>query len=394
MFENGSTPQIDPAFLTGVLQNAFGNPQVVLGEWDIQPLYAGLEYSSRLYRIKGQAQLAGIPRAWSLILKIVQPDAANSDPQGYSYWQREALIYQSGLLKDLPGGITAPDCYAVCTQPDGSVELWLEEVKDEFGPAWTLEHYASVARSLGEFNGAYLVGRPLPDAPWLSRDWLRKFMESISPTVDFIRRHPGHPLVKDIYPDLTLAETLAVWDLYPRLIDRLDVMPQTFCHGDAFRRNLFPHQGRVAAIDWSFAGIGPVGAEAAVLVGGGLGLGNFPTGQAKELEITCITGYLEGLRQAGYQPDPTQVRLAVLTTIGLQFAVRGVVSGIDSMLDQSKRERFFGAFEQPREELMKSNPHTAAYYQGVLQELLKLLGLRFTFAFLAHTANYALRLRR
>jgi hypothetical protein len=52
--------------------------------------------------------------------------------------------------------------------------------------------------------------------------------------VEFVRRPPHHPVVQDVFPSNTLAETLAFWDFHPIL----DELPQTFCHQDAFERNL------------------------------------------------------------------------------------------------------------------------------------------------------------
>lgn len=396
MLENSSSLQVDPTFLTGMLQRSLGSRQVLLGDWDIQPIYAGMEISSRIYRLRGQAQVAAVPQAWSLILKIVQPDGENNDPQGYHYWQREALAYQSGLLELLPGGIAAPGCYAVCTQPDGSVALWLEEVIDDGGPTWSLEQYASVARSLGEFNGAYLVGQcALPAFPWLSRNFLRRYLEHASPMVDFIRRNPRHPLVMNIFPGLALAQTLAIWDLYPRLVDRLDAMPQTFCHQDAFKRNLFLRRGQVVAIDWGNAGIAPVGCELAALVGAAFGLGRFPASQAQALEQACFNGYLEGLRRAGWQPDLKQVRLAFTLTIALRYVIAATIGeGMSALLDQTQRQRWAAGYGQPAEDVEKGDPNEAAYYQGLFSEILKQLGLSVSFRLFTRIANYALRLRR
>lgn len=67
----------------------------------------------------------------------------------------------------------APRCYGMVKRPDGSIWLWLEEIRDRFAAVWPLERYTVAARDIGAFNGAYLVGRPVPDHPWLSKGWLR-----------------------------------------------------------------------------------------------------------------------------------------------------------------------------------------------------------------------------
>lgn len=34
-------------------------------------------------------------------------------PEGFSYWERERLAYHSGILADLPPGLSAPHCLSV-----------------------------------------------------------------------------------------------------------------------------------------------------------------------------------------------------------------------------------------------------------------------------------------
>jgi hypothetical protein len=57
------------------------------------------------------------------------------------------------------------------------------------------------------------------------------------------------------------------------LFDRLEALPQTLSHLDAWRTNLIAVIGRsgenaTIAIDWSFMGKAPAGQEVAILVGG------------------------------------------------------------------------------------------------------------------------------
>jgi hypothetical protein len=51
--------------------------------------------------------------------------------------------------------------------------------------------------------------------------------------------------VEDVFPGQTLAATLAFWDAHPRLLSIFDALPQTFCHQDAFERNLILREGSV-----------------------------------------------------------------------------------------------------------------------------------------------------
>ena len=99
--------------------------------------------------------------------------------------------------------------------------------------------------------------------------------------VDFLRQNPAHPVVQKMLPGISLPMTLAVWEEHPRMLKILDGMPQTFCHQDAFERNLFYRAGELVAIDWNYAGIAPVGTELAALIGAAFGLAHFPVSQAK-----------------------------------------------------------------------------------------------------------------
>jgi hypothetical protein len=105
----------------------------------------------------------------------VRPEADKNNPSGHHYWKREALLYESGLLDDLPTGLMAPRCFGVVEQPDGEYWLSLEEVNDDVGARWPLAHYGVVAHHLGLFNGAYLMGRPIPCEPpttlWSPTTW-------------------------------------------------------------------------------------------------------------------------------------------------------------------------------------------------------------------------------
>jgi len=80
-----------------------------------------------IYRVAEAVRERGQPTAWSVILKILSPDAVpapgRDDPTSYLYWRREMLAYEGGLLEDLPGGLRAPRLLGREDQPDGSV--WL-----------------------------------------------------------------------------------------------------------------------------------------------------------------------------------------------------------------------------------------------------------------------------
>jgi hypothetical protein len=54
-------------------------------------------------------------------------------PSDWNYWKREALVFQSGILDDWKGDLVPVRCYDVVEQPDDSVWLWLEHVREPPG---------------------------------------------------------------------------------------------------------------------------------------------------------------------------------------------------------------------------------------------------------------------
>jgi hypothetical protein len=370
-----------------------GNHSMQIREWSAQRLQGGLEFGSSIYRLQGMVAVEGEVRSWSLILKIIRPEGEFDNPQGYRYWKREILAYQSDLLQNLPGQVTAPSCYGIEEKSDGSIWLWLEDMKDEQEHPWSIERYRQVARQLGQFNGAYLVGHALPSQAWITHDWLRKYLDHAAPMVEFILQNPGHPTVQIMLPGITLPMTLAMWKEHPHMLRVLEKLPQAFCHQDAFGRNLFCRGEQVIAIDWGYAGIAPVGTELAALIGAAFGLARFPSSQARELDQACFDGYLEGLRQAGWQPDPRQVRLGYTLTMLLRYVLGATIGeALPGLLDEMTRNHWVEGLGTSEEKAGESEPGIVAYYQSITVEALKLLGPWFMLRFIVRTAGYAIRL--
>jgi hypothetical protein len=377
--------------LTKILQNALDRQHVKICDWEVHRLKGGLEVGSAIYRIHGSGVIDGRDRGWSFILKIIHPDSQFNDRQDYRYWKREALAYQSGLLQKLPGDVAAPRCFDIDEKPDGSVWIWLEDIQGEEEHPWSIEQYARAARNLGRFNGAYLAGCPMPCETWITRDWLRKYLLHAAPMVEFILHNPAHPIVQLMLPGITLPLMLAFWKEYPRMMRVLDGLPQTFCHQDAFGRNLFWQNKKVIAIDWGYSGIAPVGAELAPLIGAS-GLGGFPSDHLKELDQACFDGYLDGLRQAGWEPDIRQVRMGYTITVLLRYVFGATIGeALPGLLDERTRSHWVEGLGTSQEKAGESDAGTTAYYQSISVEALKLLGLRTFLPVLVNTAGYAVR---
>lgn len=374
----GQLQGVDGTKLTPLVQRALGRGDVEVGEWCCRPIYGGVEMVSSLYRFSGGALAAGAVIPWTLILKIVQaPPGESSDPQGVKHWKREALAYQSGLLSDLPGGLTAPRCYAAAER-DGAYWVWMEEVRDEIGEKWPLEHYGTVARCLGQFNGAYLMGQPLPTHPWLTRKWLRQYVEQAAPAVALLLSSMDHPLIRRALPGFSAEFIQRAWNERYAILEAIERLPQTFCHLDAFRRNLFSRRtveggDQAVAVDWSYMGIASVGEELAPLVGASIGFYAVMPADALRLEQIALEGYLAGLRDAGWQGNPDRVRFCYAATMYWRYVFGAFVGEmVPWMLD----ERYHAAIERATGHTMGENADYTAllieFYQHVYDQVHRL----------------------
>lgn len=330
---------VTAALLAPMVRNLLGDPTAVIGDdWSCHLLGGGASEGIGLYRLSGSASAGGATRPWALVCKVCAP-AYGTDPGAWNYPPREPLAYGSGLLAELPGGLVAPRCLAVEAQPDGTTQLWLEAVTDACPGPWPRDRYALVARHLGQFNGAYLVGHSIPDRPWLSQRWLRDFVEPSGRALAELRRlagPAGPPLLRRLYPPPVIAELDRLWGERAHLLAALDRLPQTFCHHDAFRRNLLHRTGPagedLVAIDWAYAGHGAVGEELGQLVLASLYFFETVDSEPDDLATICFAGYVAGLRDAGWSGDESLARLgfaidaALRTTIGLLPVIMPLVS--------------------------------------------------------------------
>ena len=330
---------IDQATLTPLVQSALNSETVKVIDWECKQLHGGIGIGTAIYRFAGEGRDQGQTVPWSLILKTLHPQVPADDPSAWNYYKREADAYQSGWLDDLPGDLAAPRCFGVLDHPDGTCWIWLEDVADEIGSQWPLEHYGLVARHLGHFNGAYLVDRPLPAWSWLSSNWLRHYIEQSAPVIEPLRNTLALPWARRWLQEEDSDQFFCLWAERELYLDALDRLPQTICHFDIFRRNLFARKtvdgdDQTVVIDWAFVGRGPIGADLNPLVWMGIALAGVGLDELQELEGIVFEGYLEGLREAGWQGDPQQVRLGY-TAAGARYMFPELGRWLALILDES-----------------------------------------------------------
>jgi hypothetical protein len=325
---------IDTTVLTDVVRQDQRSSTFILHEWSVEPLshHVIIDTTGGLFCVRGRGSDPRGERAWSVVLKVVHastlPNAQK--PRNWSYWRRELLAFQSGLLADLPGHLVAPRSYG-SQEAEDAVLLWLEHIVETAPRRWAMEHYALAAQHLGSFQGAYACGRPCPEAPWLTDGFFRSVYapdDWWTPHID--PNQPGNvwenAVTQAWYPAARRARTLRLFAEREQFLAVLDRLPQVLCHNDAHRRNLLLRarpdgQDETVALDWAFAGRGALGADLSALVMASCFFFEVEPARIRELAAVVLDGYLVGLRAAGWDGDARVVQLGYLASVALGFAI-------------------------------------------------------------------------
>lgn len=307
-----------------IARAALGDPNALVGESKYEPLgwQSIAPTTAELSRLSG---FAPDGQAWSAIHKVLR----RPGPGWNADWRREAEVYRSGVLDDLPPGIVAPRVYAIEERGDDEVGLWLEEVVETVGD-WPISRYAAATRDLGRFNGAYLAGRPFPIAPALRTGWLATWVGMTGSKTLEILADPTiteHELASRAVPRALHERLRALHAAREQLLEALDALPQTVSHLDAWRANLIardtPGRTETVAIDWSLLGLAPVGQELAIFVTGERVWLGLEGEKAEAVEAASYAAYLDGLREAGWTGREDELRFAYAASMALWAGIPG-----------------------------------------------------------------------
>ncbi len=324
--------------LTELLRLASGDRRLTASAWTVEAVGGGFGSAvggTSLHRVRAQTS-DGCSR--SFILKGLHARPGESESSPY-YWKREYEVYRSGIAADLVvDTFMAPRVYATRDLGD-SAWLWLEDI-DESAPGWRLETFAEVARRLGRFNGAWLDGEHPPAHKWLSRDWHCAITPALAPAFDDLERSLEHPLARTTLPLAAKAEIMQIWRDRHLFRDALLRLPATFCHYDAFRRNILRRDGDFILIDWALAGAGRLGEDLVCLVAVSLYYDGFSADFADELDAAVFAAYIQGLREAGWRGDPRLARLGFVCGMILR-GLAGVKQDIELLLDPAAHAQLF-----------------------------------------------------
>ena len=346
------TDALDWATRTDLVRAALRNGAAEIASWSEEEAGGGAS-GSQLFRIRGEARAGGALVPWRFVLKVLNHQGegwqeSSTDPRAWDYWKREWLAYQDPLLQQMRGGLRAPRCLGTGEQGEAAVWMALEDLSELDQRPWPESRFGIVSRHLGEFNGSFLAGPAMPSPSWLSRDWLQGWTERAEPMITLLPRVADHPLVSRIYPPERIETLLEVWEQRQAWYAALNALPQTICHQDVFPRNAFVHHADQAgqadetiAIDWAFCGKGPVGAELAALIEGALAFFELERDAADRVEAQCLTSYMEGLADAGWEGAAEDVQLGYLAS----FVLRGPIGTVGPVLTVLMDETLHGLIE-------------------------------------------------
>ncbi|RJE88360.1 hypothetical protein D3P07_10145 [Paenibacillus sp. 1011MAR3C5] len=322
-----NTLVIDPACIQSHVQQIAPSVIRQLISWSCSPLGVIKEESS-VYRVSCTVQFDDNSRRdYSLILKIAKPDSMRDEADHYYYWKREALVYQLGILSQLPEGIRAPQCYGVEEQADGDIRVWLEDLPiDTLHKDWTLAHMCEIYYALGKFNGAYLAGATLPADWFLCRAWMRSWVEVCTAYAKPIGEQKA---IWDSHSSERCGSN-GLWAQYlsnrrraSSLLETLERLPRVFAHQDVHWDNIFLAKGNgdssLVAIDWQFASISGVGEDLGRMFGYALLKNMIPVDQASEYKEELFSSYVQGLRASGWEGDSKLARFGFATAASLRY---------------------------------------------------------------------------
>lgn len=291
----------------GELNRAFGQE---VSTYHVEPIDPEL----RLHSVTG-----GVYRVTandsSLVIKVVRRGedtdpgglwVSGAEPTHRNYWKREWLAFAGGVLDALPGELRAPRTVLTTERGGDEAWIWMEDVEGRHGLEWAVEDYDSVAFDLGTTQAAFASGRaPLPTEPWLSRRWLRGWVDALARDMQLVEDAAAFsdgPLA-GLAPLRT--RMLALWEGREALLGIVESAPQTVVHLDFWPANLIAaDDGTTVAIDWSQVGVGAVGQDLDQLVLDPVWMRVLPDQEPAELEKHVLPGYLSGLRTSGFEVDP------------------------------------------------------------------------------------------
>ncbi len=248
-------------------------------------------------------------------------------------------MYRSGIFDELPESLRVPICYSIQERED-ETWYWFEEVTGTTAGQFDLDHYCQAAHHLGQFQGPYIAGRPLPTYPWLSsRRWITHTVSNWGTgAIPWLNSSDSSSLTNSVR-----EQAMTIWAERDGFLDVVDDLPRTVCHRDFNPENLFLPEALSGAnttvIDWDCVGIGALAEDIGDLVGEALVFQEWDISRALDLKEQVLAAYHEGLVESGSKVSPETVQLGFATVSPLQWCFRLICRYKDAE-DPATRERY------------------------------------------------------
>ena len=265
---------------------------------------------------------------------------AGAQESDWMFWRREACAYESGMFAELADGLRAPDCYHVSDRSDGSVALWLEDLRGRCGSDWPVADYGPAGRHFGRWQGHSIATDRMRADPWLSRNWLRIYLTQRDVDDELLTDDRPWQRVElaDWFDPGDIARMRAMRADRPIFLDALGMLPVVVSHLDLHPRNLFADpSGTTAVIDWAYVGVGNLGEDVGNLVPDSVLDFHVPVDQIDRLDQQITDAYNDGLAEVEANVGPSRVRLGMTATMAAKYAwiapamARAVVDGRDTV---------------------------------------------------------------
>jgi hypothetical protein len=311
----------------------------------------GTPMTHALLRCRGTAVLDGGGHAsdrqvpWSAFVKVLQspwewehidqiPAEFRADFADNVPWRLELDAYCPEVTAVLPDGFRQPRLYDIVEIDDRHVAIWMEDVEPSREP-WDVPRFVHAAELLGRLAARRPIGTPavlapsaLVEAPGFALRYYvggRVRMGALPGIADdSLWAHPTVLAAVDTTGEQALRGDLL--DAATRLdgwLDRLDTLPQTYCHGDASPQNLLvpaDAPDTFVVIDWGFNSPHAVGFDLGQLLVGLAHARELPADELHDVAEAILPAYHGGLVEDGGTATLEQVRTGFVLSLAARSA--------------------------------------------------------------------------
>lgn len=289
--------------------------------------------------VTGEAETSLGSRQWQAVLKGLHDSVDGSarwlsqrDVRSPYYWRRELLVNAAGLLNSTQSGLRSPRYLGHTNRPGWKAAFWAEFVGGVPAKQWQLpaelHRVRAATRHLGHMQGSLVVEQQVPRHRWLTDDFTTSYVQRAEVEMQLIDEPKAwrHPLMRLFRGELGTT-MLQTWVHRQRTLEMLRSLPQTLTHNDFWLGNLQSPESATAdetiAIDWAFAGRGPIGLEAGTFAMQTM-VNLWADSRHTDIVIdTAWQGYRDGLALAGVPEGSVlsaQARLGFTAGASVKFS--------------------------------------------------------------------------